>query len=150
METTGNAIAISALYVAATFALTVWLARTLFHNGSVFLLDVFGDKPELAEAVNRLLVVGFFMFSLGWGLFMFETSRSLDAFAAVQLLIQRLAVLLLVLAAVHFGNVFVFWRIRTKREQRSMPAPVEPQARLTGVYAGGEVADAMPPAPGQE
>ena len=148
MEGTGNALVISAVYVAATFALTVWLAQTLFRHGGVFLLDVFEEHPQLAEAVNRLLVVGFFMFSLGWGLHMFETSRSLDTFDAVQLLIERLAILLLVLATVHFGNVFVFWRIRTRREQRTMPTPVEPQAQLGTAYDDEQLGFAVPPMPG--
>lgn len=145
MQNTGNALMISAVYVAAALGLTLWLARTLFRNGGVFLLDVFDDKPELAEAVNRLLVVGFFMFSLGWALNMFQTARSLDSFEAVQLLIKRLSVLLLVLAGVHFLNVFVFWRIRTRREHRHMPAPVEPQAQLPEASQDEKLGFAVPP-----
>ena len=52
-------VAVYCAYAVVSIALTVWLARTLFNNGAVFLKDVFKDKPELAEAVNRLLVVGF-------------------------------------------------------------------------------------------
>jgi hypothetical protein len=51
----------------------------------------------------------------------------LDAFAAVQFVVNRLAVLLVTLAGLHFLNVFVFWRIRTRREQRQLPPPVAPQ-----------------------
>jgi hypothetical protein len=41
--------------------------------------------------------------------------------------VNRLALLLVSLAAIHFVNVLVFWRIRARREQRQMPSPVVPQ-----------------------
>jgi hypothetical protein len=136
MSTNTNAILVSVIYVAAAVGLTVWLARTLFHNGAAFLHDVFEDKPGLAEAVNRLLVTGFYMLSLGYSLYILQISRGLDGFAATQFLVNRLALMLVSLAAIHFVNVFVFWRIRSRREQRHLPTPVAPNATV-------------PPAPGK-
>ena len=136
MSTNTNAILVSAIYVAAAVGLTVWLARTLFHNGAAFLQDVFEDKPGLAEAVNRLLVTGFYMLSLGYSLYILRASRGLDGFAATQFLVNRLAIMLVSLAAIHFVNVFVFWRIRARREQRHLPTPIAPNATV-------------PPAPGK-
>ena len=127
MRTGGNAIVVYAIYVAVAVGLTVWLARTLFRSGTAFLHDVFVDKPELAEAVNRLLVVGFYMLNLGYALYILRASRGLDGFEAVQFLVNRLALLLVSLAGLHFVNVVVFWRIRARREQRHLPMPVAPQ-----------------------
>jgi len=127
MRTDGNAIVVSVVYVAVAVGLTVWLARTLFRNGAVFLQDVFADKPELAIAVNRLLVTGFYMLSLGYSLYILHASREYDGFEAVTFLINRLAIMLVSLAAMHFVNVFVFWRIRARREQRHLPTPIAPQ-----------------------
>jgi len=125
-----NAIVVIVLYVGVAVGLTVWLARTLFRSGTAFLHDVFIDKPELADSVNRLLVVGFYMLNLGYALFILRAVRDLDGFQATQFLVNRLALLLVSLAGIHFVNVAVFWRIRTHREQRHLPNPVAPQARL--------------------
>jgi hypothetical protein len=130
MSADGNAIAIYAVYVVVAVSLTAWLARTLFRNGTAFLHDVFADRPALADAVNRLLVVGFYMLNLGYALYILRASRGLDAFGAIQFLVNRLALLLVTLAALHFVNVFVFWRIRARREQRHMPPPIAPQVVL--------------------
>ena len=127
MKTNGNAIAVYAVYIVVAVGLTAWLARTLFRHGTAFLHDVFADKPELADAVNRLLVVGFYMLNLGYALYILRASRGLDAFAAIQFLVNRLALLLVTLAGLHFVNVFVFWRIRAHREQRHMHAPIAHQ-----------------------
>jgi hypothetical protein len=126
----GNSIIVSIIYVAVAVGLTIWLAQTLFRSGTAFLRDVFADKPELADALNRLLVVGFYMLSLGYALFILRASRSLDGFDAVQFLINRLALLLVSLAAIHFVNVTVFWKIRGRREQRHLPMPVASQGFL--------------------
>ena len=125
---TGNAYAIGVyvLYAAVAVGLTAWLARTLFRNGAVFLHDVFDDRPQLADAVNRLLVTGFYMLNLGYGLWVLRASAGLDAFEAVQLFVRRVALLLLVLAVMHLVNVFVFWRIRQHRERSTLPPPVAP------------------------
>jgi hypothetical protein len=95
---------------------------------STFLHDVFADRPQLAEAVNKLLVTGFYMLNLGYALWILRASRGYDGFEAMQFLVNRLALLLVSLAAIHFVNVLVFWRIRTRRELRQMPSPVLPQA----------------------
>ena len=130
MRNDGNAVVVYAIYVVVAIGLTVWLAQTFFRAGIAFLHDVFVDKPELADAVNRLLVVGFYMLNLGYALYILRASRGLDGFGAVQFLINRLALLLVSLAGLHFVNVFVFWRIRSRREQRHLPTPVAPQVHV--------------------
>ncbi len=131
-----NVIVVYLVYVAIAATLTIWLARTLFRHGTAFLHDVFSERPELADAVNRLLVVGFFMLNLGYALYLLRASRGLDAFEATQFLVNRLAILLVTLAGMHFLNVFVFWRIRAHREQRTLPVPIAPQVIVPPAPAG--------------
>lgn len=127
MESNQNLIAVYAVYSFVALTVTALLARTLFQNGAVFLHDVFEDRPALADAVNRLLVVGFYMLNLGYAFYVLRAERDLDAFGSVQFLVNKLALLLGTLALLHFVNVFVFWRIRARREQRHLPPPVAPQ-----------------------
>src|SRR4026209_2001932 len=54
------------VYLAISVALTVWVARTLHKNGRIFLVDVFHGNEPLADSVNRLLVVGFYLINLGY------------------------------------------------------------------------------------
>ncbi|HKF94777.1 MAG TPA: hypothetical protein VKB96_09275, partial [Gammaproteobacteria bacterium] len=54
------------LYLAISIALTVWVAQTLFKNGRLFLVDVFHGNEALADSVNHLLVVGFYLINLGY------------------------------------------------------------------------------------
>ena len=54
------------LYLAISIGLTIWVERTLFKNGKVFLVEVFKGDEALANSVNHLLVVGFYLLNLGF------------------------------------------------------------------------------------
>lgn len=117
-------------YASIAVGLTVWLARTLFNAGTVFLVSVFEGRADVAEAVNRLLVTGFYMLNLGYALYLLRAEPQESAFDAIAFLINRLAVLLVSLGAIHFVNVYVFWHIRQRSERRHLPPPIAPQARM--------------------
>src|SRR5215471_292632 len=53
-------------YLAISIALTIWVARTLHRNGRVFLIDAFRGNVDLADSVNQLLVVGFYLVNIGY------------------------------------------------------------------------------------
>ena len=57
------------LYIFLAIALTVWVANTLFKNGRIFLVDIFHGDESLADSVNRLLVVGFYLINVGYAVF---------------------------------------------------------------------------------
>jgi hypothetical protein len=119
-----------AAYSVAAIALTVFLARTLFKNGRVFLEDVFKDNAKLADAVNHLLVVGFYMLNFGYASLMLRADGASSATQAVEVLSNKLGVLLLSLGGVHFANLLVFHKIWRRANAAVLPPPVVPQMRL--------------------
>ncbi|MGK5728378.1 hypothetical protein [Streptomyces sp. URMC 124] len=117
------------IYLVLSLGLTVWVARTLSRNGRVFLADVLHGNEKLAEAVNHLLVVGFYLVNLGFiALYLQDDGTITDARGVFEALSQRLGVVLLVLGAMHFGNIFVLNRFRRRGvlERQQVP-PVAPQ-----------------------
>ena len=139
-----------AIYLVATVGLCVWLARTLFQNGAVFLQDVFADRPELAESVNRLLVTGFAMLNLGYGFFLTKGGTAETNADVFELLASKLGVLLVSLAVIHFVNLYVFHRIAARRRQTELVPPVAPQRWVDdgGTLWTDEAVPPPPPAPG--
>src|SRR6478736_2083744 len=117
------------VYLLITIPLTIWVATALSHNGQVFLEDVFTGNEALAHAVNRLLVVGFYLLNVGFVmLFLRVTEPVYDLRGLFETLSVKVGVVLLVLGVVHFLNVWVFNAIRrrTRLEKSSVP-PVAPQ-----------------------
>lgn len=117
------------IYLLVSVGLTVWVARTLSRNGRIFLADVLRGNEKLADAVNHLLVVGFYLVNLGFvALYLNQDGGVADAREVFEVVSAKLGVVLLVLGVLHLANVFVLNRIRRRsvREQEQLP-PVGPQ-----------------------
>ncbi|WP_217235083.1 hypothetical protein [Streptomyces sp. AC555_RSS877] len=117
------------IYLLVSIALTIWVARTLSRNGRVFLSDVLRGNESLADAVNHLLVVGFYLVNLGFvALYLSGDGTIEDTRGIFEALSTKLGVVLLVLGVMHLGNVYVLSRIRRRSvmEQEQVP-PVAPQ-----------------------
>ena len=100
------------VYLAISVSLTVWVARTLHKNGRPFLVDVFAEREDLADSVNHLLVVGFYLINFGYmTLALKVASAPRTATEAVEALSYKVGLVLCVLGAMHFFNLFVFSRI---------------------------------------
>ncbi|HKF95563.1 MAG TPA: hypothetical protein VKB96_13405 [Gammaproteobacteria bacterium] len=132
-----NAIVITyLLYLAISIALTVWVARTLFKNGRLFPVDVFQGNEALADSVNHLLVVGFYLINLGYISLALKLGYAVqDARESIEALSAKVGLVLLVLGAMHFFNLFLFSRIRQRVQLRVAPPPVVPNAQ-TAVQEG--------------
>ncbi len=105
------------IYLAVTIALTVFVGRTLFRNGRIFLRDIFHGNLELAESVDKLLLVGYYLVNIGYAVRAMIISISIsDNRQLMEVLSQKIGVIVLILGAMHFFNLFIFFKLR-KREQ---------------------------------
>ena len=102
-------------YLLITISLTIWVARTLFKNGKVFLVDIFHGNKELADSVNNLLLVGFYLINLGYAVYTLQVTTSINN---VQQVIEELSIkvglIILILGAMHFFNLYIFFSLRKK------------------------------------
>ena len=119
------------IYLAVSIGLTVWVARTLSRNGQVFLEEVFADE-RLARAVNSLLVVGFYLLNLGYVTVAMKHPDPVGSTSqAMEELSLKIGLVLLVLGALHFFNVFALGRYRRGRlRQLATHPPIAPIGRL--------------------
>jgi hypothetical protein len=96
------------LYIIISIALTVWVARTLSTNGRVFLVRSFADDERIADSVNHLLVVGFYLINLGYVTLALQLGeKPVSTVGAIEFLSTKIGLVMLVLGAMHFFNVFV-------------------------------------------
>jgi hypothetical protein len=115
------------LYIAISVALTIWVARTLFKNGRVFLVDVFHGNESLADSVNHLLVVGFYLINLGYVSLALKLGYDVATTReAIEALSWKIGLVLLVLGGMHFFNLYIFSRLRRRSALQDAPAPVAP------------------------
>ncbi len=101
------------IYLLVSIALTIWVARTLHRNGRVFLVDAFHGRAELADSVNHLLVVGFYLINIGYVTLALQYgTKPHSVQESIEFLSWKIGLVLVVLGAMHFFNLTVFSRMR--------------------------------------
>lgn len=109
------------IYLPVTIGITLYVGQTLFKNGAVFLIDIFANNKTLAHSVNKLLLTGFYLINLGYLLYMLSTNKHIGgAVELIEVLSVKVGFIVLVLGAMHFFNIYLFYRIRKRslQEQR--------------------------------
>ena len=95
-------------YLAISIVLTIWVAQTLSANGRAFLVRAFRGDDELADSINHMLVVGFYLVNLGYVFLSMSSQYELTSIRdALEFLSQRLGFVLLALGVMHFINTYI-------------------------------------------
>ena len=116
------------IYLVVSVALTVWVARTLHKNGRIFLVEAFGGNEAVADSVNHLLIVGFYLINIGYVTMALKYGdKPTDVQEAVEFLSTKIGLVLLILGGMHFFNVFNFAKLRNKAAARNRAAAIAPE-----------------------
>ncbi|SDD17528.1 hypothetical protein [Glycomyces harbinensis] len=122
-------------YLLVAVPLTIWVARTLGANGYHFIKDVFAGDEQLAQAVNKLLQVGFYLLNFGFVALWLRTGDPIaDARGVFETVAVKIGAVLLVLGLLHVVNVAVLngFRKRGHVDARALAALEPPQPRPHG------------------
>ena len=112
-------------YLTISVALTVWVARTLHKNGRIFLVESFHGNEALADSVNHLLVVGFYLINIGYvTLALRYGAKAADLKESLEMLSTKVGLVLVVLGVMHFFNLFIFSKMRRRGVAAKTPPPV--------------------------
>ncbi len=121
-------------YLLISVALTVWVARTLHKNGRIFLVDSFLGNEPLADSVNHLLVVGFYLINIGYvTLALKYGAAAANPQEALESLSTKVGLVLLVLGGMHFFNLFVFTTLRKRGLLPKQTPPVIPHSYVNPI-----------------
>jgi len=94
------------IYVAVSLAVTIWVGQSLHGNGRVFLVENFQGREKLADSVNHLLLVGFYLVNIGFVcLALRYGDKPTDLVGAMEFLSTKIGIVIVVLGAMHFFNM---------------------------------------------
>jgi hypothetical protein len=117
-------------YLTISIAVTIWVAQTLQTNGRAFLVDAFHANRELADSVNHLLVVGFYLINVGYVTLALRTTAQVTSMrGSIELVCDKIGLVLIVLGGMHFFNLYVFNRLR-RRGQADLRPPFPADAQI--------------------
>ena len=129
-----NIVGTYLLYLLISTGLTVVVGIGLARSGRAFLLDVFGGNDTLARAVSRLLVLGFYLLSLGFVTLTMRTGGDIgSARAGLQLLSVKIGEVLLVLGVLPLVALTALVRTRRQTQHRPMEQPEDTERLYSDV-----------------
>jgi hypothetical protein len=115
-------------YLLVSLMLTAWVGRTLYTRGRVFLVDAFAGNETVADSVNHLLVVGFYLINVGYvTLALKYGDKPANMQQAIEFLSTKVGLVLAILGVMHFINVLSLTGYR-RRTQRDSAADLREQA----------------------
>ena len=108
-----------AAYLTISLSLAVYVAHTLHKNGRSLLVDTFGGNEKLADSVNHLLVVGFYLINIGYISLVLKATEPLRTLQeAIEYLSWKVGFVAVVLGGLHFLNLIVFAKIRNRASEQ--------------------------------
>src|SRR5688572_11348043 len=107
------------IYLPVVIILTWYVARTLFKNGKIFMVDIFHGKIELATSTNKLFELGFYLLNVGFALLIMETSRTMsNSQDLLEALSKKLGGYSIYLGVMLFFNLMLFFRGKKTARRR--------------------------------
>jgi hypothetical protein len=119
------------IYLPITILLTIWVANTLFRNGRVFLLEIFQGQSDIADAVNKLLLTGFYLINIGYATLSLKVMNNIEDYRVVfEILSYKIGYIIIILGAMHFFNLFIFYKLRKRAKIHAYESQFVPPTDL--------------------
>ncbi len=114
------------IYLPLALSLTYFVARTLFRNSKVFMLDIFNGREDIALSTNKLFEIGFYLINIGVALYLlkigetsyYEYSGLKTVRSVVEVLSAKLGGFSIYLGIMVFLNLFLFFRGKKVSKQK--------------------------------
>jgi hypothetical protein len=115
-----------ALFFPAMVAIAVWTAQVSHRNGRVWMMRIFDQEASFVDAVNNVLLVGCYVVNAGYIAVVVGQWQPVHSVTEMlDVLSQRIAVILFGLAWLHYQNIAVLllWSRFKYRRQPQFQQP---------------------------
>lgn len=100
------------IFLTLMIFIIVYVGRYFYSNGRIFIIALFNGNVALANHINKLLLIAYYLFNIGYA---FVKLRQWEKISNSELLFSSLAsnigVLLFILAVTHYFNMLVIYRL---------------------------------------
>jgi len=106
------------IYLPIVLVMTFLVARALFKNSKIFMLDIFKGREEIANSTNRLFEIGFYLLNLGVALLILKMGEIISNRGMLEELSLKIGGFSIYLGIMLFLNLFMFFRGKRKASQK--------------------------------
>lgn len=113
-------IATYCFYLFITLFVVLFVGNALFKNGRVFLVNTFGGNEALADAINKILLSGFYLINAGYTIFILKVWETVETLREMMnVLSMKTGMIILTLGLMHVFNV-LFLAVIGRNKKRTL------------------------------
>ncbi|SHN29461.1 hypothetical protein [Chitinophaga sp. CF418] len=105
------------IYLFITYLITVRVGFIFYRNGRIFILDLLKNDVSLTDAINRILLVGYYLVNLGYAALMISTWDTIlswtELLSSITVMTGKIV---LTLATMHYFNMLVIYLISKRNK----------------------------------
>jgi len=112
------------VYLVLMVFIIVTVGRYFYNNGRVFILSLFKGHAAHTDAINKLLLVAYYLFNLGYAFLKLKHWQRITTLEGLfSSLSVHMGVLILILAVTHYGNMLVLYLLSKSTFITNKPLP---------------------------
>lgn len=105
------------VYLPVALLMTFFVARSLFQNSEIFMMDIFHGRHEIAMATNKLFRIGFYLLNVGFALLILRIEEGMNHSSfqhLIEVLSYKIGGFSVYLGAMVFVNLYLLFRGKKK------------------------------------
>lgn len=108
------------IFLILAYLITVHVGWVFFKRGRVYILFLMENDIRYTDAINRLLLIGYYLLNLGHAAFMISCWKQIHSFESlISYTGSMLGRLIIILAVLHYINMGVIFFL-SKRHKKSL------------------------------
>ncbi len=103
------------IFLLITVYIIVVIGKICYRNGNTFVLSLIPGHQELCLRINRILLTGYYLVNIGYTVTTISNWKHIHTFNGfAETLTHRIGYILLLLAVLHYTNLFIIIRYLKK------------------------------------
>lgn len=100
------------VYILMSTLIVVYVGNFCYKNGKVYILNYFPNDVNFGDGINKLLRIAYYLLNIGLAIWSLHSIKNIEnTVAAILELSTRLSFILLIIATLHFINIYTVYLI---------------------------------------
>ena len=103
-------ISVYMVFIALMVFIIGYVGKYFYNNGRIFIIHLLKGNVPMADGINRLLLVGYYLVNIGYAFLKLKHWPRINNMAAwLSSLATHMAILILILACLHYFNMLAIY-----------------------------------------
>lgn len=109
------------IYFLIILFVILYVGHILFKNGRIFCINSLNGNTQLADAINRILLSGYYLINIGYSVYILIIREEIfNSKRLIEILGFKLGAIILALGIMHFMNVIVLAAIGKMKKKNQI------------------------------